>query len=115
MNGAEPIGGRNIVYTNKIGYASPGDQIRIDIKLIAQGYDEHFEFWHYNINNYAGWYRFYNDGAYRVTTSGLTKTAYLTINSNHAHGFYGIGGALSYSTLGATAYRSWRSYTLVIR
>ena len=114
--GAASFSGPNIVYTNKIGYASPGDEIEIDIKIIAEDYEEHFEFWHYNINNNAGWHRFdKSDSALLVQTGGEIVTRTLTINQNHAPGFYGIGGACSYDTLGATEYRSWRSYTLVIR
>ena len=105
--------GSNTVYTNRIGQAQPGDRIFIEAHAYTSStYAEYFEFYHYNLNGRSGWYRFANSGRVNVPPSGLKRSTTLTIASNTPPGNYAIAVALSYSSLGATTYRSWRSYSL---
>jgi len=105
--------GSNTVYTDRIGQAQPGDRIFIEAHAYTSStYSEYFEFYHYNLNGQSGWYRFANSGRVSVPPSGLKRSTTLTIASNTPPGNYAIAVALSYSSLGATTYRSWRSYSL---
>jgi len=126
-NGRHPLTGHqknmgsstgNLVYTiaPNIMQAQPGDTISIEAHGVTSGnYAEYFEFWKYNVGS-SGWTRWtYSD---RVTISpgltGVTRSATLEIPDNLKADNYAIAVAMSYSTLGATSYRSWRSYALHI-
>ena len=111
--GANRLNGSNTVYTNLIGQAEPGDEIHINAHAYTSyPYYEYFEFYHYNLNGRSGWYRFANSGRVSVPPSGLRRTANFTIAADTPPGNYAIAVALSYSSLGSSSYRSWRSYSL---
>ena len=120
----EPTSGRlagppyepyNTIYTNEIVQAQPGDKIFMRAHAYTSStWPEYFEFYYYKLNGQSGWYRFANSGRVNVSPSGLYKDASFTIASDTPPGNYAIAIALSYSSLGATTYRSWRSYSLHI-
>tara|TARA_B110000444_G_C18675557_1_gene517292 strand:+ start:153 stop:860 length:708 start_codon:yes stop_codon:yes gene_type:complete len=108
-------GQSNIVYTDLIGQAKVGDTLEIDAHAYTSTtYTEYFEFWHYNLNGKSGWYRWGYTGPVDVPSGGTTRRKSLTINSNTPPGQYAIAVALSWNSLGATSYRSWRSYSLQV-
>ena len=116
-SGSNSIRGSNLVYTgiDRIMQAKAGDTIFIEAHAYTTStYTEYFEFWHYNLNGRSGWYRFGDSGAVSVPTSGARRSKTLKINEDVLDGSYAIAVALSYSSLGATYYRSWRSYSLHI-
>ena len=103
--------GANKVYTpNAIIQARAGDTIRFLARATAKGYNEYVEYYVY----LGSWTRVHN--VYKANMSGdYDAPAYdYTIPSDTSPGNYAIAVALSYSTLGDSAWRSWKSYSLHI-
>ena len=121
--GSASRGGSNIVYTDKIMQAKPGDTIFIEAHAYtSSSYYEYFEFWAYNLDvthstdsrPSGAWKMWgYSDRVY-VPPSGSRRSKTLKIPEQTLPGNYAIAVALSYYTLEATSYRSWRSYSLHI-
>jgi len=98
----------NLTFSNIIIQAKPGDTLYLVGRLrTGSAYTEFCEFWYwfgsswvmfeYPSANFAG------DRDFGV---------YLTIPSNLSAGNYAIAVACSYSTVGSSSYRSWKSYSL---
>lgn len=98
----------DVKYPNLIIQAKPGDQLHLVALLKTSGtYKEFAEFW---VWIDGSWSRF--DYSYATFYSNRFFNAYYTIPSNTLAGNYALAVACSYYTLGATTYRSWKSYSL---
>jgi len=109
-NQATAVGGSNNVSTPAaIIQARSGDTIQMIARAITRGsYSEHFEFWYYGA---SGWVR---AGSLNYTWSGSRDATYNLVLPTLSAGNYALAVALSYSTVGSTSYRSWKSYSLHI-
>lgn len=101
--------GSNKVYTpDAVIQAKAGDTIKFLARATAKGYNEYVEYYVY----LGSWTRVHN--VYKSNMNGnYDAPAYnYTIPASTTPGSYAIAVALSYSSLGATSYRSWKSYSL---
>jgi len=97
----------DVKYANLIIQAKPGDTLNLIGRINTSGsYNEYCEFWVW----YGSWVRF---TAPNATFSGNRDfNVNYTIPSNISAGNYALAVACSYSTVGSTSYRSWKSYSL---
>jgi len=107
-NGTNRGSSNDVKYANKIIQAKPGDTLKLISRLQTSGtYKEFAEFW---VWLGGSWYRFASPNATFYGDRDFTE--YYTIPSSTPPGNYALAVACSYSTLGATTYRSWKSYSL---
>jgi hypothetical protein len=97
----------DVKYANLIIQAKPGDVLNLIGRINTSGsYNEYCEFWVW----LGSWSRF---TAPNATFSGNRDfSVNYTIPSNTLAGNYALAVACSYSTLGSTSFRSWKSYSL---
>lgn len=107
-NGSGRGSSNDVTYANIIIQAKPGDTLNLISRLQTSGsYTEYSEFW---VWLGGGWSRFTAPSA---TFSGDRDfSVNYTIPINTSAGNYALAVACSYSSLGATSYRSWKSYSL---
>lgn len=98
----------NVVYASLIIQAKPGDTLNLISRLnTSAGYNEYSEFW---VWLGVSWYRFASPNA--TFTGDRDFSVYYTIPSTTPAGNYALAVACSYSTVGSSSYRSWKSYSL---
>jgi hypothetical protein len=98
----------NVSYPNLIIQAKPGDTLNLIGRINTSGaYNEFCEFW---VWLGGSWSRF---TAPNASFSGNRDfSVNYTIPSNTSAGNYALAVACSYSSVGASSYRSWKSYSL---
>ena len=98
----------NVVFSNIIIQAKPGDTLYLVGRLRTSGtYLEYCEFWYWYGSS---WVRFSSPSA---SFSGDRDFGVnLTLPNTLSAGNYAIAVACSYSSLGSSSYRSWKSYSL---
>lgn len=102
----------DVSYPNLIIQAKPGDTLNLIGRINTSGtYTEFCEFWvRYGDGLWSIWTRFAAPSATFLGNRDFSVN--YTIPSNTSAGNYALAVASSYSTLGATTYRSWKSYSL---
>jgi hypothetical protein len=99
----------NVAYMNLIIQAKPGDVLNLIGRINTSGnYNEYCEFWVW----LGSWSRFTAPNA--TFTGNKDFSVNYTIPSNTAAGNYALAVACSYSSVGASSYRSWKSYSLEV-
>lgn len=116
----------NSRYDSRIIQAKPGDTLTITGRIKAGGYTEYCEFW---IWLGSSWFRFdYEqrsvsgtedfvvdlvlDDSTRLVDNSIVRI--IPEGTTISPGNYALGVACSYYTLGASTYRSWKSFSLEI-
>lgn len=99
----------NVAYMNLIIQAKPGDVLNLIGRINTSGtYNEYCEFWVW----LGSWSRF---TAPNASFSGNRDfNVNYTIPSSTPAGNYALAVACSYSSLGSSSYRSWKSYSLEV-
>jgi len=101
-------GDNNHSYPNLIIQAKPGDVINLIGRINTSGnYTEYCEFW---VWLGGSWSRFSSPVA--SFSGNRDFSVNYTIPTGTSAGNYAFAVACSYSSLGATSYRSWKSYSL---
>ena len=99
----------NVAYMNLIIQAKPGDVLNLIGRINTSGtYREYCEFWVW----LGSWSRFTSPNASFLGNRDFSVN--YTIPSNTVAGNYALAVACSYSSVGATSYRSWKSYSLEV-
>jgi len=99
----------NVAYMNLIIQAKPGDVLNLIGRINTSGnYTEYCEFWVW----LGSWSRFTAPVASFLGNRDFSVN--YTIPSNTVAGNYALAVASSYSSVGSTYYRSWKSYSLEV-
>lgn len=99
----------NVAYMNLIIQAKPGDVLNLIGRITTNGnYTEYCEFWVW----LGSWSRFTAPNASFLGNRDFSVN--YTIPSNTVAGNYALAVACSFSSVGATTYRSWKSYSLEV-
>lgn len=100
----------NVKYQSLIIQAKPGDVLNLIGRIYTSGtYTEFCEFW---VWLGSSWSRFTSPNASFGGNRDFNVN--YTIPSNTVAGNYALAVACSYSSVGATTYRSWKSYSLEV-
>jgi hypothetical protein len=100
----------NVAYMNLIIQAKPGDVLNLIGRINTSGtYNEYCEFW---VWLGSSWSRFTSPNASFGGNRDFNVN--YTIPSNTVAGNYALAVACSYSSLGSSSYRSWKSYSLEV-
>ena len=100
----------NVKYQSLIIQAKPGDVLNLIGRIYTSGtYTEFCEFW---VWLGSSWSRFTSPNASFGGNRDFSVN--YTIPSNTVAGNYALAVACSYSSVGATTYRSWKSYSLEV-
>ena len=100
----------NVKYQSLIIQAKPGDVLNLIGRINTSGtYNEYCEFW---VWLGSSWSRFASPNASFYGNRDFSVN--YTIPSNTVAGNYALAVACSYSSVGATTYRSWKSYSLEV-
>ena len=98
----------NVSYPNLIIQAKPGDILNLIGRINTSGtYNEYCEFW---VWLGGSWSRFTAPNASFLGNRDFSVN--YTIPSSTSAGNYALAVACSYNSLGASTYRSWKSYSL---
>lgn len=101
--------GNNVAYMNLIIQAKPGDVLNLIGRINTSGtYNEYCEFWVW----LGSWSRFTSPNA--SFSGNRDFSVNYTIPSSTPAGNYALAVACSYSSLGSSSYRSWKSYSLEV-
>lgn len=99
----------NVAYMNLIIQAKPGDVLNLIGRINTSGtYNEYCEFWVW----LGSWSRFTSPNA--SFSGNRDFSVNYTIPSSTPAGNYALAVACSYSSLGSSSYRSWKSYSLEV-
>ena len=99
----------NVAYMNLIIQAKPGDVLNLIGRINTSGtYREYCEFWVW----LGSWSRFTSPNASFRGNKDFSVN--YTIPSNTVAGNYALAVACSYSSVGSSSYRSWKSYSLEV-